>query len=150
MPRPVYNRAHASVRFSGDSLDPLAVTRALRLPADHVHRDGEPRLARTRKGKVQEYAPYRGGMWSMSSEPWVQSPRLAVHLEWLLEQLEPRKAQIAALLADGVAADFFCFSSGSAPTPPSLPSRIRERARALGVEIAIDHYHIPAAPPSQE
>jgi hypothetical protein len=140
LPRRVYNRAHASVRLHGGSLDPLAVTHALKLPADHVHRDGEPRLARSRKGAIVEHAPYRGGMWSMSSEPWVPSPRLAVHLEWLLEQLEPRKAAIAVLLADGVTADFFCFSSGSTRTPPSLPRGLRERAAALGIDIQVDHY----------
>lgn len=129
------------MRFFGDSLDPLTVTLALRLPADHVHRDGEPRLVRTRKGVVKEHAPYRGGMWFMSSERWVQSPRLAAHFEWLLDQLEPRKEEIAALLADGVTADFFCFSSGSTPAAPSLPRRLRERATALGIRLEIDHYH---------
>jgi len=64
----VYDRAHAAVRFFADSLDPLTVTLALRLPPDHVHRAGEPRLVRTRKGTVKEYGPYPAGMWSMSSE----------------------------------------------------------------------------------
>ena len=140
MPRRVYDRAYASVRFCGDSLDPLAVTLALRLPADHVHRDGEPRLARTRKGRVVEYAPYRGGMWSMSSQRWVNSPRLAVHLEWLLDQLEPKADAIASLRRGGVDVDFYCFSSGSTPQPPLLPRVIRDRAAALGIRIDIEHY----------
>lgn len=140
LPKRVYDRAYASVRFCGDSLDPLTVTLALRLPADHVHRHGEPRLTRTRKGIVKEYDPYRGGMWWMSSERWVSSPRLAVHLEWLLEQLEPRADAVAALRRDGVEANFFCFSSGSTSQPPSLPRLIRNRAAALGIAIVIDHY----------
>jgi Domain of unknown function (DUF4279) len=140
MPKRVYDRAYASVRFWADKLDPLTVTLALRLPPDHIHRDGEPRLRRVKSGQVKEYAPYRAGMWSMSSKKWVQSPRLSIHLDWLLRELEPRSDAIRSLLADGIEADFFCFSSGSTTTPPSLPRAIRDRAAALGIEIVIDHY----------
>src|SRR5262245_28436933 len=101
MGKRVYRRAYASVRFVGQSLDPLAVTLALRLPADHVHRDGEPRLIRAGKGVVEERTPYRGGMWSMSSEQWVDSPRLAVHLERMLNQLEVKGEAIDALRQQG-------------------------------------------------
>jgi hypothetical protein len=145
LPKRIYDRAYASVRFSGEKLDPLTVTLALRLPADHIHRDGEPRLRRVKSGQVKEYAPYHGGMWLMSSEKWVQSPRLSVHVDWLLKQLEPKADVIHSLLADGIDADFFCFSSGSTATPPSLPPDIRDRATALGIEIVIDHYGPSAA-----
>lgn len=140
LPKRVYDRAYASVRFSGNKLDPLTVTLALRLPADHTHRDGEPRLRRVKSGQVNEYSPYRGGMWSMSSKKWVQSSRLAVHLEWLLRELEPKADAVRSLLADGIEADFFCFSSGSTTEPPSLPRTARDRAAALGIKIVIDHY----------
>lgn len=140
MSKRVYGRGYASVRFCGQSLDPLHVSLALRLPADHCHRDGEPHLCRTKSGKVMEYAAYHGGMWSMSSEEWVDSPRLAVHLEWLLAQLEPRVDAIASLISTGATVDFFCFSSGSTSMHPTLPRTIRDRAAALGIEIVIDHY----------
>lgn len=78
----------------------------------------------------------------MSSKRWVNSPRLAIHLEWLLGQLEPKSEAIKDLIAAGVSCDFFCFSSGSTSRPPSLPRVIRERAAALGIQIAIDHYDI--------
>lgn len=140
MPKRVYDRASASVRFCAGQLDPLKITLALRLPPDHTHRDGEPRFHRLKSGKVEEYAPYRGGMWSMSSAKRVQSPRLAVHLKWLLGELEPKADVVRSLLAEGIEADFFCFSSGSTETPPSLPRSIRDRAAALGIKIVIDHY----------
>jgi hypothetical protein len=140
LPKRVYSRAHASVRFTADRLDPLNVTLALRLPPDHTHRDGELRFTRFRSGKVEVGSPYHGGMWSMSSEKWVQSPRLAVHLDWLLRELEPKADAVRALLEGGISADFFCFSSGSVATPPSLPRTIRNRAAALGIELVIDHY----------
>lgn len=140
MPKRVYDRAYASVRFWAEKLDPLKVTLALRLPPDHTHRDGEPRLQRVKSGKVEEYGPYRGGLWLMSSEKWVQSPRLAVHLEWLLSELEPMAGVVQSLLADGIEADFFCYSTGSTETAPSLPRSIRDRAAVLGIKIVIDHY----------
>jgi hypothetical protein len=79
-------------------------------------------------------------MWSMSFERWVDSPRLSVHLQWLLEQLEPKADAIRKLRDDGAGVDFFCFSSGSTRQPPSLPRGIRDRASALGIEIVIDQY----------
>lgn len=135
------NEAYASVRFMGPTLDPLDVTLALRLPYDHAHRDGEPRLGRSRKtGAVREYSPYRGGMWCLSSRAWVDSTKLDDHVLWLLEQLEERREAVAKLLAGGVHADIFCYSCGLDVRPPALPMSILERAGALGIKIDIDHY----------
>ena len=79
MAQRVYEEAYASARIFGEHLDPLDVTVALRLPADHTHRHGEPHLRRWPSGAVREYAPYRNGMWNMSSRQHVTSPRLAAH-----------------------------------------------------------------------
>lgn len=137
----LYTHAYASIRFMGDSLDPLDVTRLIRLPYDHAHRDGEPRVRRRRTDlSVNEYAPYRGGMWSMSSESWVHSSDLDVHVSWLLEQLEPRAEKVKQLLANGVVGDIFCFSSGAPAHSPTLPDRTIERVAALGLTIDIDYY----------
>lgn len=140
MPKRAYTCANASVRFRGPTLDPLVVTQELRLPPDFQHRDGEPRLVRTTKGKVQEYAAYRGGLWSMSSKPWVDSPRLETHLKWLLKQLEPHTEAIQGLLETGIEVDFFCYSLGTTDRPPSISCEVQERSAKLGIAIEIDHY----------
>jgi len=140
VPKRIFTRAYASVRVAGESLDPFDVTLALKLPYDHIHRNGEPRLKRRRDGRVCEYSPYSQGMWSMSSEHWVESPVLDTHLCWLLDQLEPRRIQIREFLDAGVKIDFFCYSAGNNPDPPSLPRETRNRAAALGIKIDIDHY----------
>ncbi len=121
-------------------LDPLQITKALRLPPDTQYRRGEPRINRSSKGIVNEYAPYRFGLWSMSSERWVDSPRLQTHLEWLLAELEPRTDAILSLDIDGLEIDFFCYSLGSSPSPPSLPNTIIRRADRLHITVEIDHY----------
>lgn len=143
MARRVYTEASASLRLFGERLDPLAVTWALRIPPDAVHRNGEPRLRRDGKGHIVELPPWRTGFWSFSSEQWVQSPQLVRHVVWLLEQIEPRAAMLAALLREGATADIFAFSRGRTDRPPDLPRAVRARAAALGLPIGIDHYATP-------
>lgn len=138
--RSPYDCAYASARFHSESLDPLAITLALRLPADESHRVGEPHLIRTRKGIVKAYSVFKSGMWIMRTERWVKSKRLAVHLTWLLDQLEPKRKTIRGLIKSGTKVDFFCYSYGAARVPPSIPRMIQDRAKALGIEIVIDHY----------
>jgi len=136
----IYTRAFATARFWGDNLDPLLITQTLLLPPDTQHRRGEPRLIRTKAGEIEQRSPFRTGAWTMSSEKWVDSPQLHIHLEWLLEQLEPRRQAILEIVQQGVSADFFCYSSGSTQTPPAIPRTIRDRANTLSFHIEIDHY----------
>ena len=77
----------------------------------------------------------------MSSKLWVDSPRLHIHLLWLLDELEPHGSSISKILADGVMADFFCYSCGSTSKPPPIPQAVRDRADVLGFKIEIDHYN---------
>jgi hypothetical protein len=149
VPLRVYRKASASFRVFGPALDPLDVTLALQLPPDYSHRVGEPRFQRSRDGTPSVVSVFKIGLWSMSSEQWVNSPRLAIHLEWLLVQLEPRISEIASFRRDGIQMDFYCYSMGSAIEPPSLPQLIRSRADALGVSIEIDHDRIDDPEPGQ-
>ncbi|MHC4502962.1 MAG: DUF4279 domain-containing protein [Planctomycetota bacterium] len=147
MPRvPPHNRAyqaaHAALRFRGDRLDPSDVTKLLRLPPDTAHRKGDLRLSRTKKGKVVECAPYSAGHWGMSSERWVDSPKLEKHVEWVLSQVEDKLEDVAHILSEGATGDVFCYSAGRTATPPSLPESLRTRVAALGLEIGIDHYEV--------
>lgn len=140
MPRKGYREAHVAVRFFGESFDPLVATQTLRLPPDHAHRAGEPRLYRTKAGRIVEHPVRRSGMWSMSSREIVRSAKLATHIEWMLGQLEPRADAVRSLLSGGVSGDLFAFSSGCTAVPPPVPRQLRQRALALGLEIVIDHY----------
>ena len=140
MAKRVYSHAYASIRFMGPTLDPLDVTKSLLLPPDHQHRDGEPRLKRSRNRNLQQYVIYRGGMWSMSSKEWVESPVLETHVGWLLGEIEPLKDKVRELLEDGIDVDIFCYSMGASEIPPSLSKLTRERAESIGITIEIDHY----------
>jgi hypothetical protein len=145
LPKRVYDRAYASFRVWGDELDPLEITSALKIPPDTQFRRGEPKLGRNRRtGKVSQYAPYKFGMWSFSSKPWVQSPRLEVHLAWFFDQLEAHAATLRELQRR-YKMDFFCFASGRSTRPPTVAKSVRSRAEALGVPIEIDYYPLSAA-----
>ncbi len=133
---------HASLRIMGNALDPLDVTLAIRLPYDHIHRSGEPRIVRRRDGTVSEYSPYTGGMWSFSSKNWVDSPLLDSHVCWLLDQIEPRSIKLFELLDSGNAADIFCYLSGSGAEPSELPASTIQRAKELRLTIDIDYYQV--------
>ncbi|MCA0374256.1 MAG: DUF4279 domain-containing protein [Gemmatimonadetes bacterium] len=140
-----YIRAHAALRLQGEALDPMVVTAALRLPPDHTHRAGEQRFHRTRGGTVvASGAPAPHGHWSMSSEAHVRSRQLAVHIAWVLGEIEPRGAALRDLIGQGASADIVCFSEGATTRPPAVPRALRERAAALGLAIHIDHYATPA------
>ena len=141
MPKRVYTRAHATVRFMAPDLDPLQITMSLRLPPDIQYRRGEPRLKWAEKGVINDYGDHRFGLWSMSSKDRVDSPCLQTHLDWLLGKLESRADAIRSLTIDGLEIDFFCYSLGNSPFAPSLPRSIVERAGNLAIKIKIDHYN---------
>lgn len=139
MPKRVYTDAYVSFRVISETLDPLDVTLALRMPPDRTHRRGEPRLHRGRKG-VTEYAPYGDGHWSMCSRAWVDGAVLDTHLRWMLDELEPHAEALRTLQEAGHHMDFFCFSAGSTKELPPVQHETRRRADSLGLEIVIDHY----------
>lgn len=146
MTKPVYSDAYATLRFHSDTLDPMLVTALLRLPPDHTHRNGEQTFRRTRSGAVVEaQAPFKQGMWTMSSQDHVMSPRLETHIAWILAQIEPKAETVRSLIGEGVKGDIFCYSVGSTSRPPALPRAMRQRAEALGLFIDIDHYQTERA-----
>lgn len=129
-------RFFASVRIAGDALDPLEVTRALRLPPDHGHRKGEPRLRRGRRdGLVRDYGDYEQGLWAMSSRRWVDSAELDAHVRWLLDQLEPRAGELQRLLESGNSGGIFCYGSSEREEASPLSAVTLGRCVALSLPV---------------
>jgi len=135
----VYVEAYAILRLFAEDVDPSEVTRALMLPPDYAHRRGDLRIDRTKKGKVQVCSAPSAGMWSMSSESWVTSPRLQVHIQWILDQIEPKAEALAAVLARGVTGDVYCCSFGRSASPAPGPRSLRNRLGELGLSLQISH-----------
>lgn len=136
-----YSKAYCSLRIFGDDLDPLSVTQKLKIPPDFQSRKSEPRLSRSKNGKIIEFSPYTTNMWSFSSQNWVKSPNLATHLKWLLKEIESKKESLLKIKNNhNIRMDVFCFSTCYAKKPPAIPEQIKEQFNELGIEIVIDHY----------
>jgi len=135
--------AYASFGVTGDALDPLVVTQALRIPPDHSHRRGEPRLSLSKSHRIIDRGnSYPSGHWSFSSKGRVSSKRVGTHVRWLLELLQPRAEEVRRL-ADTYRVRIFCFHM--APHPPSVPGELRDRAVGLGLVIDVDHHEVAAS-----
>ena len=136
-----YSKAYCGLRIFGDDLDPLSVTKKLKIPPDFESRKGEPQLKRSAKGKISEYSPYTTNMWSFSSESWVNSPNLTTHLKWFLKELNSKKEVLLEYkINPSIKMDVFCFSRGHSKKPPTIPAQIKEQFSDLGIEIEFDHY----------
>jgi hypothetical protein len=78
--------------------------------------------------------------WTLASSLADDEP-LAAHLDALLDVLEPRAAEVRALIGEGCRADWFCFlearPSGNLVSiePPTLT-----RLASLGAELVLDIY----------
>ena len=136
-----YSKAYCGLRIFGDDLDPLSVTKKIKIPSDFESRKGEPRLTRSTKGKILESSAYTTNMWSFSSKSWVNSPNLNTHLKWLLKELDSKKEFLLEYKNNpNIRMDVFCFSTGHSKKPPTIPTQIKEQFSDLGIEIEIDHY----------
>ena len=114
-------------RISAADLDPDAVTKALQLSPDHIHRVGDY------PNGDAKYAPYKHAMWLLNSN-LSREESLEAHLKHLFALLEPKQAQIA-LLAKNATIDFSCdlhFVSGF-----SLAPEIVNRLACLHVGLSV-------------
>ena len=133
--------AHASLRFSGDKLEPERLTEILCCT---------PRTA-YRKGEV--YKRFRGheargrtGLWLVSSEDQVDSLDLNDHLEYLLAIIFPnsggedRLAPLHRLMQEQeLEADIPCFWHGKpGAAKPTIRADILKRFARLPAEIEPD------------
>lgn len=129
---PNTNRTHATLRLWGKHLDPDDVTRRLRCVPSEYHRLGD------RRGKSGTWSH---GYWALYSEHQVRSTDLALHLEWLLDHIEPVQSQLAALMAEDIHADFFCFwESLTGHGGPNFSPALLRRLGAVGLELGLDIY----------
>jgi hypothetical protein len=131
-------RTHASFRLSGGSLDPGGVTAALGLSPAWAAARGD----RLEQGPDEEPIRQRTGVWSISSRGSLDSTSLERHLIQLLDEIEPRSAELAELrIRDGLEADFFCFwESAGGHGGPQISAATLGRVAALDAALGIDFY----------
>ncbi len=139
---PPRTTAFATLRFSGDRLDPDRITAILGVQPTKAYRKGERYLAGPRAG----YVTGRTGVWILASDGAIDGAELDPHLEHLVDLIfagpdrEERLKQLHELMSrDGVKADVSCFWRGRPGTrPPLVPAKVISRLNQLPAEIETD------------
>ena len=132
--------AFATLRFSGDRLEPDWISAILGVEPTTAYRKGDV-YRRSRGHEVRG----RTGVWYLSTRRSVHSNDLADHFRHLVAAIcpEERADHIAALrdlmARDGVEADVSCFWHGSAGAhSPEIPAFAHEIFARLGATIETD------------
>src|SRR5437773_2508378 len=135
-------RVFATLRFSGDQLDPGRISAILRAPPTKAYRKGEEYF----DGPYTGHLVGRTGIWFLATDDVVASGDLNRHLDYLISLIfrgpgeEERLAQLREMMArDGVKADVSCFWHGEAgEQAPSMRSSAIKMLRDLPAEIETD------------
>lgn len=129
------SRTFATFRLWGKDLEPSRVTEMLNLAPSKAFKRGD------RRTETNEW-PH--GYWGITSENQVLSTDLALHIEWLIDRLEPVQSQLAQIMAaEGVQADIFCFwesrtGHGGLIFGPKLLAGMAALNLQLGLDIYFD------------
>jgi Domain of unknown function (DUF4279) len=136
-------KVFATLRFSGDRLDPERISDILRVRPTKSYRKGERHLAGSRAGHLVA----RTGIWLLATDDYVASADLNQHLGYLASLIsrgpgpdEDRLAPLRELMArDGITAHLSCFWHGErGEQPPSIPPEATAKLRGLPADIEMD------------
>ncbi len=142
-PETARQRAFATLRLSGDRLDPDHISAILRVPPTKAWRKGERYFAGQRTGHLVG----RTGTWFLATDDLVTSPDLEQHIDFLTGLLsrgprddkEPLVQLREVMVRDNLKADVSCFWHGEVgEQPPVIHPEKMERLRALPAEIELD------------
>jgi hypothetical protein len=130
------HRTYATLVIVHPDLEPDVVTEGLGIQPSRAHRRGDIRNPLAKRPFIHP----RGG-WFLSSEDMVQSRDVRRHIDWLLDQVEPKGDVLKQLQSQGyptVINCFWCTESGHGG--PMLWPRQMSRLGALGLELWFDIY----------
>lgn len=129
---PNIHRTFATFRIWGTYLNPEDITRRLDIGPSESHNLGDKR---GRSGT------WSHGYWAIESENHVQSTNLSLHIEWLLNKIEPAQLEVISLINEGFFADIFCFlESSTGHGGPVFNPTLLHRIANLNVELSLDIY----------
>ena len=123
----------ATFILRGKGLDPHDVTSSLGISPSRSFKRGDWRTE-TDKWTINH--------WSLTSQNVIQSGNLSVHLEWLLDQLEPVNSKLIEILErNGINSEISCF--WIFPTEHEefeLSSELMKKIASLDVKLSFDIY----------
>ena len=135
-------KAFATLRFTGDALDPDEISSALGTSPTRAYRKGQIFSPGPRTPRVVG----RTGIWYLSTDKLVSSGDLGEHLRYLVEVLAPdsprekRLARIRELMQrDHLEAHVTCFWFGEEGEPePTIPPEMAATFARLPADIETD------------
>lgn len=96
-----YRYVYAELVLRGNGLNPPEITDTLNLRPSMSFKRGDWR---------NETERWKNNLWSISTKDQIQSTDLAVHLDWLVSQLEPTKKRLVEILdKKDIEAEISCF-----------------------------------------
>jgi len=137
------SKAFATLRFSGNRLDPDQISAILGVPPTKAWRKGERYFA----GSRTRHLVGRTGTWFLATDDFVTSPDLDHHLDFLTSLVSRRQQgeterliQLQeAIVRDDLKADVSCFWHGKVgERSPTISAEQLEKFRALPAEIETD------------
>ena len=133
----------AAFIVSGESFDPNEITATLGLEPTKTGRKGDLRSLPERK-----IPPRRDSIWILNS-PLADEKPLQDHLEWLLDQLEPKSATIEAVAAKYKAILMCGYSSESGQGGCTFAGKLLARLGQFAVPLILNLYP-PGPIPDQD
>ncbi len=141
---PACERCYATLCVDSGDIEPGEITACLEIQPSRV----EPRGERASSFSGRRHS-FNG--WFLSSKDRVDSEDLRAHLDWLFDQLTPRKAEIETLRRRGCSLTVACYwlsRAGNGGPVLSVP-QIKNLAD-LDLEIWLDIYFLGGPEPEQE
>ncbi len=139
---PTCDQSYATLRILSEAVDPDVMSARLGIAASRAHRRGD-------RGSGRAIHGLNG--WFLTTEEIVQSRDVRRHIDWLLERMDPLRAALASLRAEGCRADIFCFwvSASGHGGPGLMPGSMR-RLADLELEVWFDVYFRGSDEPADE
>jgi hypothetical protein len=118
--------------FLPDTIRPDEITQKLGVQPSKTHMTGE-----VYKGKVRNWPT----AWFLESAERVESKDVRRHVDWVLEQVEPKAEIFSQLQSDGAEIHLSCFwGSATGQGGPMLDPKLLKRIALLNIGITFDIY----------
>lgn len=133
---PTCEFTHAKLRVYSESMSPEQMAAALQVAPTAVQHKGD-----VRNPKGRRPIPVQLNALFVESEGSVTSLDARKHIDWVLERLEGRAAQLSSLVAQGARADITClWISASGHGGPTLSPKQCKQLAELGLDVWFDVY----------
>ena len=130
-----------SFRIMKAGLEPSKLTTLLGMEPDKSHKKDDPRISKTKSGKVLYHAPFNSGLWCLESK-LDKSSKLQEHILDITDRIESKRDLLIKLKDEGFEMDLYCgyFLLGESQPGISLSNSVLKKISELGMDLGIQLY----------